>query len=218
MYKSNPSQVWQDAGTVTLLLPECGDFNGSLTSLAATSVRLEVDTMTAAANSDGGTYYYFTETDTALWGASYNYGQSRDVGCEYSNLSGSVIISRGRFISSSAAYSETTTNTTDFIQYVGNTKLAYGNGGNYKGSSCGNLTSAHSANVTQSCSAGILANYDQLSQRGMVDWRDQSQTYGSQGVQSGNAYVVVKIKKSAISGAPGGTTFVATETFTLTSV
>lgn len=218
MYKSNPSQVWQDAGTVTLLLPECGDFSGSLTSIAASSVKLEVDTMSAAANSDASTYYYFTETDTALWGASYNYGQSRDTVCEYSDLSGSVIITRGRFISSSTAHSETTTNTLDFIQYVGNTKSAYGNGGNYKGSSCGNLTNAHSANVTQSCGPGILANYDLLTQSGMVDWRDQSQTNGVQGVQSGNAYVVVKIKKSAISGAPSGTTFAATETYTLTSV
>jgi hypothetical protein len=52
----------------------------------------------------------------------------------------------------------------------------------------------------------------------MADWRDQSLASGIQGQASGNAYVAVKIKRSAIRGAPNGTTWAATETFTLTSV
>jgi hypothetical protein len=170
--------------------------------------------MSAATQSDGATYIYFTETDTALWGATYNYGQERDQICQYSDLSGSVIINRGRFISSAPAFSETTTNTTDFIQYVGGAHY----GGRYVGSACGNLGVPHAASVTQSCSPGILADYQQLSQFGMADWRDQGLTSGIRGQQSGNAYVAVKIKRSAISGAPTGSTWSATETFTLTTV
>jgi photosystem II stability/assembly factor-like uncharacterized protein len=215
VWKSLPSYIWYDNGTVTFFLPECGADTSANTSIAAASVKLVVDTMSASANSDAATYIYFTETDTALWGASYNYGQQRDPICQYSNLSGSVIITRDRFISSTPAFSETTTNTTDFIQFVG----GYHIGGRYSGSPCGNLGVPHATNVTQSCSSGILADYQQLSQSGMVDWRDyQSPTLGIQGQQSGNAYVAVKIRRSAISGAPTGTTWAATETFTLTSV
>lgn len=214
LYKSLPSQIWLDAGTVTFFLPTCENPDGANTSIAATSVRLEVDTMTAAANSDAATYIYFTETDTALWGATFNYGQRREVDCGYSDLSGSIIITRGRFISSAPAFSETTTNTTDFIQYVGGSKDVNG----YRGSPCGNLSIPHAVSVTQSCSSGILADYQQLSQFGMVDWRDNSLSAGTQGLQSGNAYVAVKIRRSAIRSAPTGTTWAATETFTLTSV
>jgi hypothetical protein len=218
IYKSLPSQIWQESGTVSFFLPTCENPDGANTSIAAASVRLEVDTASAAVNSDGSTYIYFTETDTALWGASYDYGQTRDVMCDYANLDGSVIIERGRFISSAPAFSETTTNTTDFIQYVGNTRWTGVNSGNYKGNACGNLVMPHSVSVTQSCSSGVLADYSQLTQFGRVDWRDTLVKSGTQGVQSGNAYVVVKIRKSAISGAPIATTFAATETFTVTSV
>lgn len=214
IYKSLPSYIWYDSGTVTFYLPTCTNPDGANTSIAAASVKLIVDTMTAGANSDAATYIYFTETDTALWGASYNYGQRREADCGYSDLSGSIIITRGRFISSVPAFSETTTNTTDFIQYVGGFESASG----YRGSPCGNLSVPHAASVTSSCSAGILNDYQQLSQFGMVDWRDGSRPLGIQGQQSGNAYVAVKIKRSAIAGAPTGTTWAATETFTLTSV
>ena len=214
VWKSLPSWIWYDNGTVSFFLPECGADASADTSIAAASVALVVDTMTAATQSDGATYVYFTETDTALWGATYNYGQERDPICQYSNLSGSVIITRDRFISSTPAFSETTTNTVDFIQFVGGTH----SGGQYSGSPCGNLGVRHAASVTQSCSPGILADYQQLSQFGMVDWRDQGLTSGIRGQQSGSAYVAVKIKRSAINGAPTGSTWSATETFTLTSV
>jgi hypothetical protein len=189
-------------------------FTGTNTSIAATSVELIKDPLTASANSDGATYVYFTETDTALWGASYDYGVERDLACQYSALTGSIIITRSPFISSVPAYSETSTNTTDFIQYVGGFNL----NGRYVGSSCGNLTVPHSAYVTQSCSSGILANYQPLSQFGMADWRDQGLTSGIQGQQSGNAYTVVKMKKSILGAAPRTASWAATETFTLTSV
>jgi photosystem II stability/assembly factor-like uncharacterized protein len=214
IWKSLPSWIWYDNGTVNFTLPDCGEFTGANTSIAASSVQLVKDNLSASANSDAATYIYFTETDTALWGATYNYGQERDLGCQYSDLSGSVIITRGRFISSVPAYSETTTNTTDFIQYVGGFNL----NGRYVGSPCGNLVVAHSAYVTQSCSTGILASYQGLSQFGMADWRDYSLTSGIQGQQSGNAYTVVKMKKSVITGAPMNASWSATETFTLTTV
>jgi hypothetical protein len=218
IWKSLPSWIWYDKGTVTFTLPDCGADTGANTSIAAASVELVVDTATAAANSDGATYMYFTETDTALWGATYNYGEGRDQACQYSDLEGTVIINRGRFISSSPAYSETTTNISDFMQYVGNLKNAGVNGGSYVGLSCGNLGVVHAASVTRSCSSGILADYDLLTQFGIVPWRDSTQASGVQGQQSGNAYTVVKVKKSVISLAPTGSTWAATETFTLTSV
>jgi len=214
IWKSLPSWIWYDNGTVSFFLPDCGADTSADTSIAASSVHLVVDTMSAATQGDGATYIYFTETDTALWGATYDYGQERDQICQYSNLSGSVIITRDRFISSAPAFSETTTNTVDFIQFVGGNHY----GGQYVGSPCGNLGVRHAANVTQSCSPGVLADYQQLSQFGMVDWRDQGLTSGIRGQQSGNAYVAVKIKRSAIRGAPTGSTWSATETFTLTSV
>jgi len=218
IWKSLPSWIWYDKGTVTFSLPDCGADTGANTSIAAASVELVVDTATAAANSDGATYMYFTETDTALWGATYNYGEGRDQACQYSDLEGTVIINRGRFISSSPAYSETTTNISDFMQYVGNLKNAGVNGGNYVGIACGNLGVVHAASVTRSCSSGILADYDLLTQFGIVPWRDSTQASGIKGQQSGNAYTVVKVKKSVITLAPTGSTWAATETFTLTSV
>ena len=218
IYKSLPSFIWFDPGTVTFYLPDCGVDTSINTSVSASSVKLIVDTMSAAANNDGATYLYFTETDTALWGATYHYGTRRDVSCEYSDLEGTVTITRGRFISSSPAHSETTTNVSDFRQYVGNGKNSTINGGNYYGNACGNLTVAHAANVTQSCSSGILDDYDLLTQFSSLPWRDPTQASGIRGQQSGNAYTVVKVKKSVLRLAPTGSTWAATETFTVTSV
>lgn len=218
MYKSTPTQIWFDRGTVTFFLPTCDAFSGRVASIGASSVALVLDTMTAGLNSDGSTYAYYTETDTAGWGAIYDYGQSRNVVCEYASLSGTVTLTRGRFISaSSPGNSETTTNTTDFFQYVGNTKVAGVNGGAYRGGACGNLTVPRAASVTISCTPSILSSYTTLSQTGSVLWRDGSQTTGVSGNQSSDAYVLVKVRKSALSGASGAT-FIATETFTMTSL
>ncbi|CAN2185660.1 Sialidase_non-viral domain containing protein [Candidatus Nanopelagicaceae bacterium] len=216
IWKSLPSWIWYDKGTVSFYLPICGIDASKNTSISASSVKLEVDTMTTAANSDGATYTYFTETDTALWGATYDYGETQDPICQYSSLDGNVIIERTRFISSSPRHSETTTNTTDFIQFVGGWTISGPSG--YRGSPCGNLARSHAASVTTSCTPGILADYQQLSQYGMVDWRDSTLRAGVLGLQSGLAYTAVKVRKSAIAGAPPSTTFSATETFTLTSV
>jgi hypothetical protein len=216
IWKSLPSWIWYDKGTVSFYLPICGVDASKNTSISASSVKLEADTLTAAANSDGATYTYFTETDTALWGATYDYGEIQDPICQYSALDGNVIIERSRFISSSAIHSETTTNTTDFIQFVGGWTISGPSG--YMGSPCGNLARPHAASVTTSCTPGILADYQQLSQYGMVDWRDSTLRAGVLGLQTGLAYTAVKVRKSAISGAPPSTTFSATETFTLTSV
>jgi hypothetical protein len=128
-----------------------------------------------------------------------------------------VVINRGPFLSSAPAYSETTTDISDFIQYIGNLKNSGVNGGNYVGLACGNLGVPHAASVTRSCSSGVLADYDLLTQFGMVPWRDSSQSSGIQGQQSGSAYTVVKVKKSVIRNAPTGSTWVATETFTVTA-
>ena len=207
------------AGTVSLGLPTCTDTGLYPTSVSAKSVVLMSDTLTANANSDGATYIYFTETDTALWGATYDYGQIQDQAtCIYSSMSGTVTITRGRFISSAPAYTETTTNTVDFIQYVGNTKLSGVNSGAYNGSACGNLSIPHAGSVTASCSSGILANFTQLTQSGSVAWRDGTQVTGVNGNASSQAFVVVKVRKGAITGAPSGASFVSTETFTVTSV
>jgi hypothetical protein len=117
----------------------------------------------------------------------------------------------------SPAHSETTTNTTDFIQYVGNTKVTGVNSGNYKGLACGNLTVPRAASITASCSPTILSDYTTLAQNNSVLWRDGSQTSGVNGNQSADAYILVKVKKTAIAGATTGAGFVATETFTVTS-
>jgi len=218
MYKSTPTQIWFDQGTVTFFLPTCDDFSGRVTSIGASSVALVLDTLTAGLNTDGSTYAYYTETDTAGWGAVYDYGQSRNEVCEYASLSGTVTLTRGRFIStSSPGNSETTTNTTDFIQYVGNTKAIGVYGGAYRGGACGNLSVPRAASITVSCNASILSGYTTLSHSGSVLWRDGSQTTGVGGTQSSQAYVLVKVKKSALVGASGAT-FIATETFTMTSL
>jgi hypothetical protein len=163
--------------------------------------------------------------DITEWGATYNYGSTQNQAtCDPEEMEGTVTITRGRFLASLSgtpvpAVSETTTSTLDFIQYVGNTKLTGVNGGAYKGNACGNMNSpTRAANVTQSCSSGILADYAQLTQSGSVAWRDNSQKTGVNGNQSSNAYVIVKVRKAYIASATGGTSFVSTETFTVTSV
>ena len=209
-------------GTVSLGLPTCSPLGGEYdTSVSAKSVVLMSDTASANANTDGSTYLYFTETDTTKWGADYSYGSTMDPAtCLPVGMSGTVTITRGRFMASpNVAYSETTTNTTDFIQYVGNTKIIGVNGGAYKGSSCGNLTGARNiVSVTATCSSGILADYSQLTQSGSVAWRDGSQLAGTTADATGRAFVAVKVRKGAIAGATPGASFVANETFTVTSV
>jgi hypothetical protein len=214
------------AGTVTIGLSECPALDSSYnTSVAARSVVLYSDTASAIANTDGSTYIYFTMKDVSEWGAVYSYGSTQNLAtCDAEEMTGTVTITRGRFMASNGgtalpALSETTTNTVDFIQYIGNTKLTGVNGGSFKGNACGNMNHiSKAANVTQSCSSGILADFAQLTQSGSVAWRDGSQRTGVNGNQSSNAYVVVKVRKGAISSAPTGTSFVSTETYTVTSV
>ena len=213
--------TYSSAGTVSFGLASCTPLSATYdTSVAARSVILYTDTASAAANSDAATYIYFTESNTAAWGATYNYGSSQNLAtCDPENMTGTVTITRGRFISSSPTHSETTTNTTDFIQYIGNTKITGVNSGAYKGNACGNVNyPGRNANVTQSCSSGILADYSQLTQSGSVAWRDGSQRTGVAGSQDGIAYTAVKVRKAAIASAATGTGFSATETFTVTSV
>lgn len=175
--------TYTSAGTVSFGLTECtplADTNN--TSVSARSVVLYSDTATGIANNDNSTYIYFTQKDLTEWGALYNYGSTQNIAtCDPEEMTGTVTITRSRFLASVSGsplplVSETTTNTTDFIQYVGNTKLTLENGGAYKGNPCGNMNhGSKAANVTQSCSSGILADYKQLTQSGSVDWRDGSQ-------------------------------------------
>ena len=204
------------AGTVTLNLTQCTD-TSTATSVAAASVVLPTDTASATINSETSTYVYFSETDTALWGATWGYGSTQDANtCAYRDMSGTVSLTRGRFITSygGGALSETSTNTTDFLQYIGNIE----SGGTYTGLACGNLTVAHAASVTTSCTTAIRgAGYTLLTYSTPVQVRDASVKLGALGAQAGNIYTHVKVLKSAIMGAPTGTTWVATETFTVTS-
>ena len=216
VFKSLPTWIWTDNSTVTFYLPSCGNSTQN-TSVAAAPVTLVADTMSAASNSDGSSYYYFTETDTALFGSNYSYGQQRDALCQISDRSGTVTITRSRFVASNPAFSETTTNTTDFIQMVGNTRMTGINGNNYLGDACGNMTVRHAGTVTQACSSGVLANYSTLTRSNFIEFRDNLLTTGDMSQQSGRAYTMVKIKKSAIAGIPANTSFVATETHTVTS-
>lgn len=204
-------------GTVSFQLSSCENTE-NFTSVAARSAVLIIDTLTAVANSDS-LYAYFTETDTAAFGAIYDYGKSFDsTSCQYSQMTGTVTLTRGRFMSAtSPSHSETTTNTTDFIQYVGNTKVTGVNSGNYQGLACGNLTVPRAASITASCSPTILTDYKTLAQNNSVLWRDGSTTSSTNGNTSADAYILVKVKKTAISGAAPGASFVATETFTVTS-
>jgi hypothetical protein len=182
----------------------------------ASSVVLLTDTASAIANSETSTYIYFSETDTALWGGTYDYGSTQNAqSCAYRDMNGTVTLTRGRFMAStnSAILSETTTNTTDFIQYIGNTETAT----TYSGLACGAINQPHAASVTTSCTTAIQANYQQLTYLNSIQIRDSNVKKGVLGQASGKIYTHVKVKKSAIAGAASGTTWVATETFTVTS-
>jgi hypothetical protein len=217
VWKSVPTYIYTDYGTVTLLLDTCLNDYSDPTSVQAASVILMEDTASAKTNGDDSTYSYFSETDTALWGANYDYGSTQDAqSCGYRDMNGTVTLTRGRFIAStnSVVLSETTTNTTDFIQYIGNTEL----GNSYSGIACGNMNVVRNAtNVTTSCTTAIQANYQQLTYANSIQVRDSNVKKGVLGQPSGKIYTHVKVRKSAIVGAPNGTTWVATETFTVTS-
>jgi hypothetical protein len=213
----NELLITSNSGTVTLRLDICLSDTSTATSVQAASVILLTDTASAIANSETSTYVYFSETDTALWGANYDYGSTQDAqSCGYRDMNGTVTLTRGRFMASasSATLSETTTNTTDFIQYIGNTEAASA----YSGIACGNMNVVrNTSNVTTSCTTAIQANYQQLTYLNSIQVRDLNVKKGVLGQASGKIYTHVKVKKSAIAGAPNGTTWVAVETFTVTS-
>jgi photosystem II stability/assembly factor-like uncharacterized protein len=216
VYLSVPTYIYTDYGQVTLLLDPCWE-SYDFTSVQAASVVLMGDTASAIANGDDSTYTYFSETDTALWGANYNYGSIQDQNtCIENKMNGTVTLTRGRFISStnSVVLSETTTNTTDFIQYIGNIE----SGGTYSGLPCGNMgVLRNTSNVTTSCTTAIQADYQQLTHSNQVQVRDSSIKLGTLGQNSGKIYTFVKVLNSAITGAPRANKWVATETFTVTS-
>jgi photosystem II stability/assembly factor-like uncharacterized protein len=217
VYLSVPTYIYTDYGMVTLLLDPCWD-SYNFTSVRAASVVLMADTASATAQGDASTYTYFSETDTALWGADYNYGSVQDQNtCQENPMNGTVTLSRGRFMSStnSVALSETTTNTTDFLQYIGNIETASA----YSGLPCGNMNASprNTTNVTTSCTAAIQANYTLLTYATPIQIRDSSVKVGVLGQQSGKIYTFVKVLNSAIVGAPTANKWVATETFTVTS-
>jgi hypothetical protein len=215
VWKSVPTYIYTDYGTVTLLLDTCLNDYSDPTSVQAASVILMEDTASAKTNGDDSTYSYFSETDTALWGADYKYGSQQDQQtCGYRNMDGTVTLSRGRFIASknTVALSETTTNNSDFLQYIGNLE----SGGIYSGTPCGAMQQVHNAtNVTGSCSS---ANYNTLlTYSTPIQVRDPSIKVGVLGQDSGKIYTYVKVLKSVIAGAPLTTKWVATETYTVTS-
>ena len=225
VYTSLPTYIYTDYGTVTLLLTDCVQDTSTVTSVQAASVILVSDTASAAAQGDGSTYKYYSETDTAAWGANYTYGSTQDqTTCGYRDMNGTVILSRGRFIASvnPGVLSETSTNTTDFLQYLGNSveeevDPRFGSTWSYFGLPCGNLTVAHAASVTTSCTTAIQADYSLLTHTTPVQVRTSSVKTGVLGQPSGMIYTFVKVLKSVIATAPVGTSWVATETFTVTS-
>ena len=217
VYKSIPTYIYTDYGMVTLLLEPCWE-SFDFTSVQAASVVLLADTASAIVNSETSTWVYFSETDTALWGANYNYGSLQNPQtCQENKMNGTVTLTRSRFMAStnSAVLSETTTNTTDFIQYIGNTETATA----YSGIACGNMNASprNTSNVTTSCTTAIQANYQQLTYLNSVQVRDSNVKSGVLGQASGKIYTHVKAKRAIIELARAGTTWVATETFTVTS-
>ena len=217
VYKSIPTYIYTDYGMVTLLLEPCWE-SFDFTSVQAASVVLLPDTASAIVNSETSTWVYFSETDTALWGANYNYGsQQNPQTCQENKMNGTVTLTRSRFIASTnnVVLSETTTNTTDFIQYIGNTETATA----YSGLACGNMNASprNTTNVTTSCTTAIQANYQQLTYLNSVQVRDSNVKSGVLGQASGKIYTHVKAKRAIIELARAGTTWVATETFTVTS-
>jgi hypothetical protein len=230
---ANPTTV-SSAGTVTIdnftmFMPCPSGDTGTVTSVQAQSVLLILDTGTVA--TDNATYHYYTETNTALWGATYTYGVDQLGDCSYVDMKGSMALSRGPFIASTgAAYSETSTigANADFIQYIGNlnetaTVWSHTN-------ACGNLT-VPNKNVSNACDFTDAAKQKNWPR---VD-TGMSQVVRSFGVTSGTSlsktasglttsqdaatvFVIVKAKKSTIALAPYNTSWVSTETFTVTSL
>jgi hypothetical protein len=231
LYRSLPSTAWYDFGTVTIMGgAACPTDTGTFTSVSAQSVVLIIDTSTVA--NDLPTYYYFTETNTALWGANYDYGAKQNIDCSYSSMLGSVSLTRGPFIASAGTtYSETSTigANTDFIQYVGN--LNQGGDGitTYAlDNACGNLNVPH-LNVANSCDftdAAKQKDWPTLATGGTLVWRTGVTSAPTSLVRTGTfstsstpgvAFVVVKALKSKINAAPINTSWVSTETFTVTT-
>jgi hypothetical protein len=223
--------TYSSAGTVTInnyMLPTCPTDTSTVTSVQAQSVLLILDTATVKTVTDSNDYHFYTETNTALWGATYDYGMYQTAGCSYSEMDGSMHLSRGPFIASSGAqYSETSTigANADFIQYVGNLNLS-GTSWSHT-NNCGNLN-VPNLNVANSC--------DFTDANKQAEW-PRVDTGSSQlvrtGVRSGvslpktgthitsqqaaTVFVIVKAKKTTIAKAPANTSWVSTETFTVTS-
>jgi hypothetical protein len=222
-----------NAGTVTIdnftMDTTCGLSTARGTSVQAQSVLLILDTATVA--SDTATYHYYTETNTALWGATYDYGSKRNQDCSYSEQTGNMSLTRGPFIASAgASYSETSTPgaNTEFIQYIGNindTGTAYTHINN-----CGN-TNVPNLNVANKCdfvTAGATrqANWPALSQgtpivvrTGVTLGTSLSKTASglTTSQNAATVFVIVKALKSKIAMAPVSTSWVSTETFTVTA-
>lgn len=213
------------AGTVTIG-SGCVD-TSTVTSVQAQSVLLIVDTATVAV--DTGTYHYYTETNTALWGATYDYGSTQNpVNCAYRDMTGSVSLSRGPFTASTGAqYSETSTigQNVDFIQYVGNLNLSE-NAWSHT-NACGNTT-VPNLNVANACdftNASKQLNWprvdtgsSQLVRSGIRSGTSLPKTGTHNTPQdAATVFVIVKAKKTTIAAAPAFTSWVATETFTVTS-
>lgn len=206
------------SGTVMLMNPaSCPSDTSRATSVLAASVILVIDTESAKSQGDGATYIYFSETDTALWGADYGYGSMQEAyTCDYRDMNGTVTLSRGRFMAStnSAALSETNTSTTDFLQYVGNTQTS----SVYSGPACGNIGVPHNtSNTSTSCTTAIQNTYSLLTYSTPLQVRDSNIKFGVLGQQSGTIHTYVKVLRSAIANAPAGTSWVAIETFTVMS-
>jgi photosystem II stability/assembly factor-like uncharacterized protein len=223
LYASTPTLA--DYGTVTLLLTECLSDTSTATSVRAASVILVSDTASALVQGDGSTYKYYSETDTALWGADYTYGSIQNpTTCGYRDLNGTVVLSRGRFMASVSpgTLSESSSDVNEFLQYIGNTvedevDPRFGPTWSYLGLPCGNMGVPHAANVTTSCTSAIQADYSLLTHTTPVEVRTSSVKTGVLGQPSGEIYTFVKVLKSAIAAAPVGTSWVATETFTVTT-
>jgi hypothetical protein len=224
-----PSPGLSSTGTVTIsnVSTQCPTDTGTVTSVTAQSVLLINDTATVSA--DTGSYFYFTETNTALFGAGYDYGTKMLTDCSFSKMIGNVTITRGPFIASAGpTYSETTTaGNTDFVQYIGNmnsTGTAYTDT-----NPCGNIGVAN-INVANKCDFSVTdgtrqGNWTALTLGVSRVWRSgisSGVTPANTGVVSTSAhpalmFVIVKALKSKIQSAPANTSWVATETFTVVS-
>jgi hypothetical protein len=216
---NNTSSVTLTVGSI------CPADTSTVTSVQAQPVRLILDPATIAI--DTADYHYYTETNTALWGASYDYGQKQSLDCTYSNITGTMTLTRGPIISSIPGYSETTAaGSADFVQYVGNLNLS---GTSYSfTNNCGNTT-VPNLNVANPC------DFQDSSKQG--DWPvvflGSSQIVRT-GVRSGTPlpatgvqttaghaatiFIVMKVKKSVVAAAPANTQWISSETFTVTTV